>query len=189
MRLHRIVEDALSRLDGWSVSRRDSRGVEITDGRRVALIGWRDTTGRVGMGLIEAWLSGAASADERHYLTMGWFPAEVKAAALSRLGPRGLHLYQMGLRDYFDERLRPEVTSPGETEVSAAIVGAIRGAGLGVEYSGCRYCGSRAVASCEVCGALLCARHAMRCPICGAVTCHPDTGATCFYEHGRGGGI
>ena len=182
MRLSDVVERAISIL-GARIEGRDSKGVRISYLGKGILIGWRDSTGPVHKRLLEGWLE--PGVEEHHFLAMGWFPDDVKAWVLSRRGPKNVNLYQLGLRDYFQEVERVEIASKMEGEVQEALIRALKGADLRVEFSKCRYCESRAVTSCEVCGAILCSRHAMRCPVCGAVTCHPDTGR-CFFVHAHG---
>ncbi len=182
MRLSDIVFMALRDL-GVKIEERDSAGVSFTYNSRKVVVGWRDSTGPVSRKMVEAWLR--ENIDEHHLLVMGWFHEEVKSWALSRRGPK-LCIYQLGLRDYFQEPRGVEITSKFESDVEKALIRAFDSRELKIDYSRCKYCSARAVSSCEVCGALLCSRHAIYCPVCGAVVCHPDTEARCFYIHEHG---
>ena len=176
----RIEEESLRRR--WQVLTRKGVTLQVQADDERFILDVREHTGPVLWPALEAWIDQLRCRGTPVLLAMGFFPKTALSKLLERpKRARRLVLVEMGLHDFFDTAFRPRRLGP-TPPFAAMVEEVLTERGLSLQPIPCDYCFERPLASCQVCGALLCKSHFIRCPLCNIRFCHPDVN-DCYFKH------
>jgi len=186
MELHRlseiiplVKEGAAKR--GWKVLSHEGATLEVEVNGECHVLDIREHTGPIHWPSLKDWIEQLGKS-KLVLLTMGFFPKKTLSELLKDPARAGrVVLMGMGLRDFFDTEFRPRRLGPASA-LAEVVEEALTGRGLSPQAISCDYCAERPLATCKVCGSLLCKSHFIPCPLCGARLCHPDV-KNCYFQH------
>jgi hypothetical protein len=142
----------------------------------------KDQTGPIMLSNLRGWIGGFDVKDHLILITMGYFHSKCYHYIIDEKMLSRVCLIGVGLRDFYDERARPEAFGECENIIYNLIFGIFDEKGMPIKEVTCKYCDDKVVAYCRGCGALLSKSHFIHCPLCSANLCHPDV-SDCYYKH------
>lgn len=178
----KIIEKAESL--GWTL-KGEAPAIEFVKGNEKCILDWRDTAGPVSEGSLRRWIEEYRDADQIILMTMGFFDKKAYGHILSNKDLRKRTvLIEFGLRDYFDETLKPKKLVLRPSDIFLETERVIGGYGLPLQSVSCDFCSGKPANVCADCKAIVCKDHIITCPMCRGNFCHPDlTGNRCFFKH------
>jgi hypothetical protein len=167
---------------GWQTRSGERALLEVAAEGNRYIIDVKEHTGPIYWPNLRDWI-GRFGEVGQILMAMGFFPDKAIGQLLNepKLAKR-IALAWMGLTSFFETEFKPKKFGQTESPLFLVVEEILAERGIQLQDVSCRYCAGKLLASCQICGALICKNHFIRCPLCKAHFCHPDAKG-CYFTH------